>query len=229
MTDADQSLAQRFADYASNIHAEPTKERTLELVTEYARDGLTCDDAGVLLRTEGQLITATATSPRVEESDRIQRETGEGPCYAASTAPEIFSVPDTHAEPRWPDWASAVAGMGIRSAIGVPLRTHDRNYGALNLYSDTPGAFGEDDIAVALIFARHASIALDGASKQESFVHAIDARKAIGQAQGIIMERYNVTAETAFDVLRRFSQDNNLKLRVVAEHLVSERAFPDEQ
>lgn len=226
MSDAELSLAEQFAAYAVDIHAEPGRQRTIEAVTEYARDALDCADAGVLLRVDGSLVTASATSPRVERSDQVQRESGEGPCFAASTAPEIFCVADTHAEARWPEWAAVVAELGIRSAIGVPLRTHDRNYGALNLYSEAPGGFDDDDIAVALIFARHAAIALDDATKEETLVEAIDARKVIGQAQGIIMERYDVDADTAFDTLRRFSQHNNLKLRYVAEHLVEERTFP---
>jgi len=208
------------------FHAEPGPERTIALVTEYARDALGCDDAGVLLKVGGVVTTASATSPRVEESDRIQRETGEGPCFAASQTGELFRVDDTTLVTDWPEWAWAVSQMGIRSALGVPLRTNDRNYGALNLYSEQPKAFGEDEIAIAMIFGRHAAIALDGATKQESLGQAIDARKVIGQAQGIIMERYGVDADSAFNTLLRFSQNNNLKLRYVAEHIVEERGFP---
>ena len=226
MTDADWELAERFAAFAVDFHAEPDSESTIELVTEHARAALSCDDAGVLLRSGGGLVTASATSARVEESDRIQRETGEGPCYAASQTSELFRVDDTTLVTPWPDWAWKVSQLGIRSALGVPLRTHDRNYGALNLYSEEPKYFGDDEVAVALIFARHASIALDGATKEESLVQAIDARKIIGQAQGIIMERYDVDSDTAFATLRKFSQVNNMKLRTVAEHVVTKRRFP---
>jgi GAF domain-containing protein len=226
MSDTEMELAEQFARFATEFHEEPGSERTIEAVTENARVALGCDDAGVLLRTGGVLTTAYATSARVEESDRIQRESGEGPCFAASQTAEIFRVDDTTLETEWPDWAWQVSKLGIRSGLGVPLRTHDRNYGALNLYSTEPAHFGGDEVAIALIFARHASIALDGATKEESFVEAIDARKIIGQAQGIIMERYNVEADTAFETLRKFSQVNNIKLRAVAEHVVSERRFP---
>jgi len=226
MSEPDLEIAERFATFAAQFHAEPDSERTIVLVTEHARAALGCDDAGVLLRSGGKLTTASATSARVEESDRIQRETGEGPCFAASQTSELFRVDDTTLLTDWPDWAWSVSKLGIRSALGVPLRTHDRNYGALNLYSDEPGYFGDDEVAVALIFARHASIALDGATKEESLAQAIDARKVIGQAQGILMERYDVDADTAFDTLRRFSQVNNIKLRAVAEHVIAERRFP---
>ncbi len=226
MSDPEMELAEQFAEFATQFHQEPGSERTIEAVTEQARSALGCDDAGVLLRVSGELTTAYATSKRVEESDRIQRESGEGPCFAASKTAEIFRVDDTTLETEWPDWAWQVSKLGIRSGLGVPLRTHDRNYGALNLYSETPSYFGEDEVAIAMIFARHASIALDGATKEESFAQAIDARKIIGQAQGIIMERYDVDADTAFHTLRQFSQVNNIKLRAVAEHVIAKRRFP---
>ena len=226
MSDAGRELAEKLATFAMQFHAEPGPVRTIEKVAQNARAALTCHDAGVLLRAGGTLTTAAATSPRVVESDRIQRETGEGPCFAASQTAELFRVDDTTLDTPWPEWAWAVSKLGIRSALGVPLRTHDRNYGALNLYSEAPSAFGDDEVAVALIFARHASIALDGAAKQESLGLAIDARKIIGQAQGIIMERYRVDADRAFDTLLHFSQNNNLKLRDVAKHVVEQREFP---
>jgi GAF domain-containing protein len=226
MPEDDLHLAEKFAAFAAHFHAEPGTERTVASVAEYARDALGCTDAGVLVRKGGVIETAAATSARVEKSDQIQRELGEGPCFAASETAELFRVDDTKAVTPWPEWAWTVSQLGIRSALGVPLRTHDRNYGALNLYAEEPGAFGDDEVAIAMIFARHAAIALDNATKEQTLAEAIDARKIIGQAQGIIMERYHVNEDTAFDTLRRFSQDNNLKLRLVAEHIVSEREFP---
>jgi len=226
VTDLSRELAEQFSRFAMDFHAEAGSLRTIELVTEYARDAIRCDDAGVLLRAGGALTTASATSPRVEESDRVQRETGEGPCFAASQTAELFRVDDTTLVTAWPEWAWTVSKLGIRSALGVPLRTYDRNYGALNLYSNEPAAFGEEEIAVAQIFARNVAIALDGATKEESLGQAIDARKVIGQAQGIIMERYGVNADVAFAMLLKFSQDRNVKLRAIAEHLVDAGQLP---
>jgi len=219
-------LAEQFATFASQFHAQPTVERTIDVVAASARVALGCDDAGILLRVNGKLTTASATSSRVEISDAVQIESGEGPCFAAAATPQIYLVEDTTASTPWPDWARVVSDLGIRSAVGVPLRTHDRNYGALNLYSDAPGTFGDDEVAIALIFARHASVALDHATKAHTLTQAIDARKVIGQAQGIVMERYGLDSDTAFDTLMRFSQDHNMKLRQLADHIVAGREFP---
>jgi GAF domain-containing protein len=226
VTDSGSDLAARFAQFALDFRAEPSPERTIERVTESALAALGCSDGGVLLRSGGTVITAYASSRRVEISDQIQRESGEGPCFAASQTAELYRVNDTLLETPWPEWAHEVSKLGIRSALGVPLRTHDRNYGALNLYSEEPWAFDDDDVAVAAILARHAALAVDAATMEHSLSQAVDARKVIGQAQGIIMERYSVDADAAFDTLLRFSQNNNIKLRDLAAHIVSEREFP---
>src|SRR5262249_24781743 len=93
---------------------------------------------------------------------------------------------------------------------------------------ELPGAFGILDRAKAVILASHASTALDAAATRvrdsdasDRYLRAaLDSRGVIGQAQGILMERERITAEQAFDVLRRASQDLNVKLRDVAQRLV---------
>ena len=57
-------------------------------------------------------------------------------------------------------------------------------------------------------------------------IAALDTRKLIGQAQGILMEHYGLDETRAFGVLRRYSQDQSIKLRDIAQHLIAERHLP---
>ncbi|GAB3921040.1 hypothetical protein GCM10029976_007530 [Kribbella albertanoniae] len=98
-----------------------------------------------------------------------------------------------------------------------------RSQAVLNLYGET---FSPDDLAVAHILARHASIAIASARHQETMLRAVDARKLVGQAMGILMERYDLDGDRAFEVLRRYSQDYNRKLRDVAQELIDTRKLP---
>ena len=98
--------------------------------------------------------------------------------------------------------------------------------GSLNFYDVEVDRFGPEDVDVAHLLACHAAVAMDSARETEHLWKAIDARNLIGQAQGILMERFAVDADQAFAVLRRYSQDNNLKLHVVAERLISTRDLP---
>jgi GAF domain-containing protein len=136
-------------------------------------------------------------------------------------------VQDTQTESRWPTWAAIAATIGYRSMIGVPLDTTERTIGTLNLYDSRPHHFATADLQVAHILARHAAIALSRVRESDNLWRAIDSRKLIGQAQGILMERYDLDDARAFEVLRRYSQDHNVKLREVAQRVVDTRTLPD--
>jgi GAF domain-containing protein len=212
---------------ASDLHDQPDVEQTVERVLQFALSAVTADHAGVILVHGGKRMeTAAATDPVVEKADQLQMECGEGPSLAAIFDQDSFNVSDTLLEPRWPLWCPRVAELGLRSVLSIRLHTSSTTIGSLNLYGRRRAAFDADDDAVAHVLARHASIALAHARQESSLWQAIDARKLIGQAQGILMERFDLDADQAFAVLRRYSQDNNVKLRHVAQRLIETRQLP---
>jgi GAF domain-containing protein len=219
-----------FADMALQLHSEPTAERTVDRIVDYAKAGMRCDDAGILLvHTRRRIETAAATSERAERAHTLQSELDEGPCLDAIAEGEnYYLIGDTATDPRWPRWGRIVADLGVRSALSIRLETHARRYGSLNLYGAQPQMFGPDDLAVASIFARHASIAVATSQEADGLQRAMDARKVIGIAMGILMERYAIEPDRAFDVLQRYSQANNIKLREVAQQVADRRALPSE-
>ncbi|WP_293785568.1 GAF and ANTAR domain-containing protein [uncultured Aeromicrobium sp.] len=216
-----------FSQMALDLHTQDSTEKTVDLITRYARSAIGCDDAGLLLvHARSRVETAAATSQRVRTSHELQRTYDEGPCLDALEGGGTYVSDDVSIDERWPTWGPAVAALGICSVVSVRLETAERRYGSLNLYSEQSKAFDDDDLAVATIFARHASVAVASAQSEEGLRIAIDARKLIGQAQGILMERFDIDADRAFDVLRRYSQHHNRKLREVAEWVVTYRRTP---
>ena len=217
-----------FSQMALDLHDEPDAESTVQRIAEYARIAVGCADAGILLvHARKQIETAAATSSRVVASHDLQITHNEGPCLDAIAGDGVYLVNDTATDPRWQKWGPAVHDIGLLSAVSVRLETRGRRYGSLNLYSDETGAFGEDDIAVATIFTRHASVALAAKHNEDGLQVAIDARKLIGQAQGILMERFDIDDDRAFTFMRRQSQDRNEKLRDIAAWIVANRGDPD--
>lgn len=226
MTEPD---ASDFAEMALALYDEPDVEQTLERVVEYAQQATICDDAGLMLqRGGGRLETAVASDPRVGKADELQTALGESPSRAAIDTRTSILIEDTATEPRWPTWGPQAADLGLRSMLSVCLRTGNATLGTLNLYSRRPGMFDDDDTDVAEIFARHASVALASAREEHGLRQAIGARHLIGLAQGILMERYGLDADRAFAVLRRYSRNSNVKLRVVAERIIATGRLPDE-
>jgi GAF domain-containing protein len=219
-------FAEGFAELALALHDE-TVEDTVERVLEFTLKAIGCDYAGVIfVHGKHHIETAAATDPIVAKLDAMQMELGEGPDVSVIAERLSVIVGDTRSESRWPTWAARVADAGIRSLLSVRMYTDDETIGTLNAYSRETEAFDVDDQAVAHVLARHAAVALGNARKIENLWMAVDARKRIGQAQGILMERFDLSADQAFAVLLRYSQDNNVKLRVVADRLVETRTLP---
>lgn len=217
-------FAEDLAEMAAALHDEPTLEETVERVLEYAQKAVDCSHAGVLLvHGGGRIETVAASDDLVARLDLLQVEHGGPDLDLLAHLPDSITVEDTATESRWPGWTPEVASHGLRSVLSVRLHTMTSTLGALNLYSTEAGHFTEQDREVAHLFARHAAVALSSARTTANLWKAIDARRLIGQAQGILMERFDMDADQAFAVLRRYSQDHNVKLHVVAERLVETR------
>jgi hypothetical protein len=98
--------------------------------------------------------------------------------------------------------------------------------GALNIYASSPAAFDDECQEIGQMFAGHAAVALAGAEHESNLRSGMGTRDIIGQAKGILMERYKLTADRAFGVLSRASQEVNRKLADVARELTETGAVP---
>jgi GAF domain-containing protein len=219
--------AERFAQLAVELHDSDGVEDTVQAVVEFALQALDCSHAGAaLIVSRGQLEIAAVTDPVVAEIYQLQVGSGKGPLTESMRDHSIVLVQDTATDDRWPEWTGRVLELGVRSVLDVPLTTGTGTVGVLGLYSVHPDAFGPDEEAIAQILARHASVAVANARHEVNLAQAIDARKLVGQAMGILMERYDLDADRAFAILRRYSQDTNTKLRDVANQLIETRKLP---
>ena len=139
---------------------------------------------------------------------------------------QTVRLADIAADQRWPEFTRRAAHLGLRSMLSFQLYVVRDNLGALNLYSDEPGAFTDESEYIGLMFAAHAAVALIGAQQQQNMTLAVSMRDLIGQAKGILMERHRITAEQAFDLLVRASQRTNTKLADIARVLTATGELP---
>jgi GAF domain-containing protein len=216
-----------FARLALELHGSAGMDETVDAVVRFALQALNCTYAGVALASRGRKPEiAAVTDPVVADVYQLQIDSRCGPLVTAMNGRYTINIRDTTTDRRWPEWAARVAGLGVRSVLDVPLSVGHETVGVLGLYSGEPDAFGPDDDAVAHILARHASVAVATTRHELTMAQAVDARKLIGQAMGILMERYDVNGDQAFAILKRYSQDYNVKLRDVAEELIETRKLP---
>jgi GAF domain-containing protein len=220
--------ADAFGRLAVELHDLDSLEETVEAVVQFALHALGCTCAGVVLIAGGRRPEMLAlTDPRVAMLYDVQIETGTGPMITAIQQQRVVIVADAETETRWPSaWTAQARAAQLRSVVHLPLIAGGRAWAVLSLYSSAPNAFDADDLAVAHILARHASVAIANARQEATLTAAIDARKLVGQAMGILMERYDLDGDRAFEVLKRYSQQHNRKLRDVAQELVDTRRLP---
>ncbi|QGK68302.1 ANTAR domain-containing protein [Allosaccharopolyspora coralli] len=190
--------------------------------------------AGITMTTRGSVSTPVASDELVCVLDKHQYSTGEGPCLSAAFEHEpVIRVDDLSTDRRWVEFSTAVAHLGVRSMLSFQLYTtdagaHATTLGALNIYAEAPYAFTDDAVHIGTLLAAHAAVAATAAAEQANLRIALQSRDVIGQAKGVLMERFKLTPEQAFDLLIAASQHTNQKLREVAEHLTTTGQLPTE-
>jgi hypothetical protein len=220
-------LAQMLSDLARSLEAEDDTDTMLDDLVAAAVAQIPGVDEGsisvVLARRE--VSSQSPSSELPERVDALQTETGEGPCLDAVFKEKTVRVPDMRQETRWPKFASRAAEAGAASMLSFQLWVEGDNLGALNLYAREANAFDEESEQVGLMFVSHAAVAFAGAQKRDQLAASIATRDLIGQAKGILMERYKIDAQKAFSLLVRVSQHSNRKVRDVAADVANTRQF----
>ncbi|MER5198389.1 GAF and ANTAR domain-containing protein [Streptomyces sp. NPDC002755] len=220
-----------MASMARDLLAQNSVDATLERITASATELVEgCDAAGILVLHDAKVETLAPTDELVVDSDRLQERLGEGPCFDAAHSARgerVFRIADLTGErQRWPAYAPRAHALGVGSVMGFLLFTEDEDLGALNFYSRKPGAFSEASETAGWLLASHAAVAFSSARTHAQMERAVATRHAIGEAMGILMGRHHLTEDQAFDVLRRYSQENNIKLREVARKVCEGGGLP---
>ncbi|MFG2353518.1 GAF and ANTAR domain-containing protein [Streptomyces sp. NPDC048521] len=218
------TFAEQMATLARDLLAQDTVTTTLERITASATRLVPgCDAAGILILHGKGVQTLAPTDQLVIDSDQLQERLREGPCFDAArrqNEERVFRIWDFRDDqPRWPAYVPQARELGIGSMMGFLLFTEGEDLGALDLYSRSPRAFTEAGETAGWLLASHAAVAFSSARTHAQLEQAVSTRHVIGEAMGILMGSHHLTEEQAFDVLRRYSQDHNVKLREVARRI----------
>jgi GAF domain-containing protein len=230
-TDASARALQALSQF---VISKSSMGDTLLRVSEATLDALPAAEmAGIsMLDDKGRAATSIFTDPQTPEIDAAQYESGRGPCLDSWRTGTVVRLDDmTGAAEAYPEFARVAEQHGVQSSLSLPLVAGEESVGALNLYARVPKGFNEDDEATGKILASAAAIVLANASAywqaaqlSEQLTQAMQSRAVIEQAKGILMARSpHLDAEEAFDVLRKASQRENVKLRDIAQRIVERR------
>jgi hypothetical protein len=217
-------VAVAMSEVAAYLKAPIDLDETLKLITRSAADTIpgVCDASISITTREGVIETLAPTGPIVTRADHLQYELQEGPCLDAAIAEPVVLVDDLATDPRWPDFGPKAAALGFGAQVAFQFRAAPHVRGALNLYALEPRTIDRDAVHLGGMFASQIAVAMGWARQDENMNEALATRNVIGQAVGIVMERYHLDSDRAFAFLVRLSQGGNVKLRAVATRIVDQ-------
>jgi GAF domain-containing protein len=220
-------VARDLSELARTMDAQPSTDELMDHIVAAAAveiDGAA--GAVITLLERGHVHSPAHSDDRARRIGLAQQQTGQGPCVDTSREHVTLRSDDLQAETRWPKWTAAAMAEGVRSVLSFQLFAAHDAMGALEVYADEPNAFDDDAENIGLLLASHAAIAMAASRKIANLHLALAHRDVIGQAKGILMERYKVDAISAFDLLIRASQMTHQKLSTIAEELATTGALP---
>jgi GAF domain-containing protein len=198
-------------------------DSALEELTASAVDAMPgAQYAGItLVSRDGKVRSPSATGQYPVVLDEIQQRHQQGPCLSAAWEHHSICIDDMSAETRWPLYCrDALQETPIRSVLSFQLFCDIHNMGSLTFYAEAEQAFDQDAAEMGFILASHTAVAWNMARRDQQFRSALASRDIIGQAKGMIMERFKIDAVQAFELLKRLSQSSNTPLASVARQLV---------
>jgi GAF domain-containing protein len=219
---------------ASVVLAERPLDAVLTDITQIAQSWLPgAESTSITLLRGDRAWTAAYSSQLALDADEMQYREGFGPCMDAGRTGMRLVVRDMRTEQRWPGYAPAAVERGVRSSLSVPLPFQSRTIGALNNYSTQVDAFNEESLTLAEGIATHIGIAVmnadahaDATATVRQMQEALESRKVIDMALGILISAHHCSPDEAFEILVRTSQSHNRKLRDLARTLVEAESAP---
>jgi GAF domain-containing protein len=224
MTQGNNTVVARLAELVADLgrYGTDTSVGLRELVDSVVRHVPGCQYSGITLADKWNALTSVAATHRYAMLlDAIQNRHREGPCLAVAWEHHIMRVDDLSVDQRWPRYQRcALEQTPIRSVLSYELFVDGTGMAALNFYADQPHAFSDESLELGGILATHVALAWSMMRRQDEFRSALASRDIIGQAKGVIMERLNLDADEAFELLTRLSQQSNTKVIDLAQALI---------
>ncbi len=220
-------ILELMAELASARHDDETsRDASLELITRAAKESIP-DAHSVSISTRsdrGDLVTLAPTDDLSMSADKLQYVLNEGPCIDAAAGEPVTQSSDLGNDVRWRHYGPrSFSELGVVSQAALEMFSAGSSYGGLNLYSRSRAAFNDDEfLSMAELFACQAAVVMGHTATVKHFSAALESRKVIGQATGIVMARYGLDEGRAFQFLVRVSSTSNIKVRTVAAEIVAE-------
>jgi GAF domain-containing protein len=188
------------------------------------------DGAGLMLIDPDQLLRNVAVSDgRVHDLEGLQIEHGEGPCVDAFEQKAMADADDLAGERRWPLFAPAAVGRGMRAVLASPIPYNQHAIGVVVVFSCDVRPWSPEGKLALVAFTDLAALTIANTMQSqergelaEQLQGALDSRVVIEQAKGVLVARTGVSEREAFERLRRQARDQRRRVVDLAAEVIRE-------
>jgi GAF domain-containing protein len=221
------SVVERFAAFLTQ---HDDIDDVLRMLTDQVAAAVGATGAGVTLAQRNGYVCVAAPNPAISDLERVVETTQTGPSIEAAINERPVTITNLNArefEQRWPSFVARAKANSIRAVAALPMISHGRTLGALEMYDKATRLWTAEDTRAARIMADMASMYMDCATERnhernivDQLHHALTSRIDIEQAKGLLAARYGITTDAAFAILRQTARDNNLRLHDVCREML---------
>jgi GAF domain-containing protein len=192
------------------------------------------DGAGLMLVDSDQhLRNVAASDDRFAHLEELQIRHQEGPCIAAFEDKVLIGAEDLECDSRWPAFSRAAVARDVRAVLASPLPYNQDAVGVVAVLSEQRRPWSAEGELALLAFTDLAALLIASMmqSQQQSELAtqlqgALNSRKVIEQAKGVLMGREGVSARTAYENLRAQARTERRKLAAVCAEVVQNASGP---
>ena len=217
-------LSESMAAAAAALDGPVDVDELLYLICLAAIDSVPgAEYAGITIADRhGKLQTPTATHHLIHQVDALQYQLQQGPCVDAVAGEWQARSDNLSVDHRWPVYGPRAAELGIISQMGIELFDEPGCIAGLNLYSSSIGAFDDDTVEAAMLFAIQAAHTLGRVLTLKDLTAAMTTRTTIGRATGVVMQKYQLSPDRAVELLTRVSRIHDITLETLANQILDE-------
>jgi GAF domain-containing protein len=192
------------------------------------------DGAGLMLADSDQhLRNVAASDARFEHLEELQIRHQQGPCIAAFEEKVLIGAEDLERDGRWPAFSDAAVARNVRAVLASPLPYNQHAVGVVAVLSEQRRPWSAEGELALLAFTDLAALLIasmmQGQEQSELATQlqgALDSRKVIEQAKGVLMGQQGVSARTAYERLRAQARAERRKLAAICAEVIQDASGP---
>ncbi|HOX30497.1 MAG TPA: GAF and ANTAR domain-containing protein [Candidatus Paceibacterota bacterium] len=207
-----------------NLDLKEVLARIVQIVS-----GVTRADSCFLYLVDGDtLILRASLNPKPLEINSIKLKLSEGITGWVARNKKTVAIENKAYDDKRFKFVNSLPEDKFEGFLSVPIIYRDRVLGVINVQHSKPKKYSKNEVVLFELVAKATGGAIENAllfSEKEALKEALETRKVIEKAKGILMKEYNLSEDKAYKLLHKKSMDKRISMKEVATAIIISNEF----